>query len=67
MNEHLIEINRSHLFTEYLQSSGLKRPQNHNGHWEIKDQHHQRVLARMTKEATGKLCFFICGALLGKK
>lgn len=67
MNEHLIEINSSHLFTEYLHSSGLKRPKNELDHWEIKDHKHQRVLARMTREATGKLRFFICGALLGKK
>jgi hypothetical protein len=65
MDPHLTEINNAHLFMDYLRCSGIKSPISRSDDWECieKDQ----VIARITNDDNGKIKFFICAAMLGRK
>ncbi|WP_316675956.1 hypothetical protein [uncultured Tolumonas sp.] len=65
MDSHLTEINNSHLFMEYLRSSGVKSPLSRSDEWEFIEK--ERVVARIKKDNEGKSKFFICAAILGRK
>jgi hypothetical protein len=65
MDPHLTEINNAHLFMDYLRCSGIKSPISRSDDWEFVEK--DQVIARIKNDDNGKIKFFICAAMLGRK